>query len=109
MPAHNHEIEEAIEIVRSLLHEAHTTFDGEYYTFDNAPSDPKPVQDNLPILVGTGSPRMLRITARHAQEWNTWGDLAMATERRTAFLAACERAGADPAAKTTSVQALVWK
>lgn len=100
--------EEAIEIVRSLLGQDRTTFAGSIYTILDAPADPKPVQSPLPILVGTGSPRMLRITARFADEWNTWGDVAMATERRAAFVAACEAVGADPSRKWSSVQALVF-
>ena len=100
--------EEAITIIRSLLDEDLTDFHGTYYDLTGAPSDPSPVQTPLPILVGTGGNRMMRITATYAQEWNTWGDLAMATERRTAFSAACDRADVDPATKTTSVQALVF-
>ena len=37
---------------------------GEYYTFIDAPADPKPVQSPLPILVGTGGPRMCLSIAR---------------------------------------------
>lgn len=100
--------EEAIQIVRSLLGQDRTTFAGAIYTILDAPADPKPVQSPLPILVGTGGPRMLRITARFADEWNTWGDVATATERRRAFVDACESVGADPTRKRSSVQALVF-
>ena len=99
--------EESIQIVRSLLDNDRTTFEGEFYRFGDAPSDPKPVQETLPILVGTGSPRMLRITCRHAQEWNTWGAPDLAAEVRERFLAACDDVGTDPASMRTSVQALV--
>ncbi len=99
---------EAIEITRSLLDDEHTSFDGEFYKFIEAPCDPKPIQAKLPILVGTGSPRMLRITARHAQEWNTWGAPGLAAERREAFVEACLAVGTDPASIHTSVQALVF-
>lgn len=100
--------EEAIQICRSLLDEDRTTFAGEYYTITDAPSDPSPVQERLPILVGTGGSRMLRITARHAQEWNTWGAPALAGEKRSDFEAACERVGVDPGSLATSVQALFF-
>lgn len=100
--------EEAIQVMRSLLDEPRTTFHGSHYTITDAPADPKPVRSPLPILVGTGGPRMLRITARHADEWNTWGTVATATERRAAFVRACESCGVDPATKWTSVQALVF-
>ena len=50
---------------------------------------------------------MLRITARHADEWNTWGTVEGAAERYAAFEQACESVGVDRADKWTSVQALV--
>jgi alkanesulfonate monooxygenase SsuD/methylene tetrahydromethanopterin reductase-like flavin-dependent oxidoreductase (luciferase family) len=99
--------DEAIQIVRALLSDARTTFHGSVYTVDNAPADPKPVQSPLPLLVGTGSPRMLRITARHADEWNTWGAPPLARQRRDGLLAACEAVRRDPATVWSSVNALV--
>jgi probable F420-dependent oxidoreductase len=100
--------DEAIQIVRSLLNEERTTFHGEYYDVTDAPCDPKPVQSPLPILVGTGSPRMLRITARHADEWNTWGGPDMAGAALARLRTACEQVGRDPATIRTSAQALVF-
>ncbi len=100
--------EEAIQITRSMLDCEHTTFNGSIYTVTDAPCDPKPVQDQLPILVGTGGPRMCRITARHAQEWNTWGAPEMSGRARDTFNTACEQVGVDPTSKHTSVQALFF-
>ena len=100
--------EESIQIVRSLLDNEHTDFAGDFYNFTNAPCDPKPVQAKLPILVGTGSPRMCRITARHAQEWNTWGAPEMASGRRETYTAACEAVDVDPSSLHTSVQAMFF-
>ena len=100
--------EESIEIVRSMLDEDRTTFSGRFYDITDAPCEPRPVQERLPILVGTGSPRMLDITARFAQEWNTWGAPDLAADRRRVFVDACETAGTDPASLHTSVQALVF-
>ena len=98
--------EEAIGIIHSMLTEDSTTFHGEFYDITDAPCDPKPVQSPLPLLVGTRGPRMLRIAARHASEWNAWGvpDLAA---RRTELLEACEKAGRAPATMWTSVNALI--
>ena len=98
--------EEAIAIVRSMLADDTTTFAGEFYDFTDAPADPKPVQAPLPLLVGTRGPRMLRITARHANEWNTWHapDLA---DRIQALAEACEKTGRDPATMSRSVNALI--
>jgi alkanesulfonate monooxygenase SsuD/methylene tetrahydromethanopterin reductase-like flavin-dependent oxidoreductase (luciferase family) len=49
---------------------------------------------------------MLRITARHASEWNTWQapDLA---DRCRGLREACEKTGRDPATVWTSVNALI--
>jgi probable F420-dependent oxidoreductase len=99
--------EEAIQIIRSLLSQESTTFHGAYYEITDAPCDPKPIQSPLPLLVGTSSPRMLRITARHADEWNTWGDPETAAFRRAALMEACHKVGRDPATMWTSVNAVV--
>ena len=100
--------EEAIEIVRRLLDEGRTTFSGTHYEIVDAPSDPKPVQARLPILVGTSGPRMCRITATHAQEWNTWGGPDEAAPKLATFLNACERVEVDPDTIAKSVQALFF-
>ncbi len=100
--------DEAIQIIRSLLNDERTDFHGEYYDITDAPADPKPVQSPLPILVGTGSPRMLRITARHADEWNTWGGPDMASGALDKLHTACEDVGRDPSTIRKSAQALVF-
>jgi probable F420-dependent oxidoreductase len=97
--------EEAIQIVRSMLSQDTTTFHGACYDITDAPCDPKPVQSPLPLLVGTRSPRMLAITARHADQWNTWGTPEQAAVGRAALVEACGRAGRDPATMWTSVNA----
>ncbi len=100
--------EEAIQITRSLLDTDRTNFDGSFYQITDAPSDPKPIQETLPILVSTGGPRMCRITARHAQEWNTWGAPEMAGSAREVFEKACAAVDVDPASMHTSVQSLIF-
>jgi alkanesulfonate monooxygenase SsuD/methylene tetrahydromethanopterin reductase-like flavin-dependent oxidoreductase (luciferase family) len=100
--------DEAIQIIRSLLANERTDFSGEYYEIIDAPADPKPVQSPLPILVGTGSPRMLRITARHADEWNTWGAPDMAGGALEKLHTACEQVDRDPSTIWKSTQALVF-
>ncbi len=100
--------EESIQIIKSLLANDHTTFKGNFYEFTDAPCEPKPLQSPLPIAVGTGSPRMLKITARHATDWNTWGAPELAAERHADFVGACESVGVDATAKHTSVQAMFF-
>jgi alkanesulfonate monooxygenase SsuD/methylene tetrahydromethanopterin reductase-like flavin-dependent oxidoreductase (luciferase family) len=50
---------------------------------------------------------MLRITARHATEWNTWGTPEQAAVHRAALIETCHEVGRDPATMRTSVNALV--
>jgi probable F420-dependent oxidoreductase len=99
--------EEAITIVRSMLAQDSTTFHGEFYQITDAPCDPKPVQSPLPVLVGTRGRRMLRITARHADEWNAWGVPEQAAVHRAALMEACDKTGRDPATMRTSVNAFI--
>ena len=100
--------EEAIEITSLMLSQERVTFAGKHFTITNAPCEPKPVQSPLPILVGTGGPRMLRITARYAQEWNTWGPPSGAGVVMKNLVTACEKEGRDPATIHKSVQALFF-
>ncbi len=48
---------EAIQVVRSLLHDERTNIDGTWYHLTDAPFEPKRGGDHpVPLLVGTGSP-----------------------------------------------------
>ena len=98
--------EEAIQIVSMMLSQDRTNFDGEHFTIRDAPCEPRPVQSTLPILVGTGGPRMLRIVARHAQEWNTWGPPGDTAPIVAKLNEACENEGRDPSTVHRSVQGL---
>lgn len=102
---------EAIEAVQRLLRAPDGTavdLRGTHFTLAAAPLSPRPVGERLPVLVGTGSRRMLRLTARWADEWNTWGDPEQVRIRTDAFLAACDREDRDPGTVRRSVQALVF-
>ena len=54
------------------------------------------------------SPRMLRITAQHAQDWNTWGVPELAADRRSVFAESCCAADTDPDSMHSCVQALIF-
>jgi F420-dependent oxidoreductase-like protein len=99
--------EEACTIVRSLLDEDRTTFDGNFYQIRNAPNDPKPVQRRLPLLVGGGGERVvLRIAALHGSEWNTWGTPEVMNHKSRVLDRHCEEVGRDPDDIWRSAQAL---
>ena len=99
---------EAIEITSRMLSQDRVSFAGKHFTIIDTPCEPKPVQSPLPILVGTGGPRMLRLTARFAQEWNTWGPPEGAGEVMQKLREACDKEGRDIKTMRKSVQALFF-
>lgn len=101
--------EEAIQIIRLMLSQDRTTFSGRHFQITDAACQPSPIQKPLPLLVGTGGPRMSKITARHADQWNTWGHVDEASRRIAALNQACESVGRDPVSIHRSVQALFFK
>ncbi|KKF02434.1 LLM class flavin-dependent oxidoreductase [Mycolicibacterium obuense] len=98
---------EGLAVISGLLTHETTTFDGQYYHLADALCEPKPTQSPLPLLVGGTGPRMLRLIARHAHEWNQWSSPGGFSERSAALDAACEKDGRDPATVWRSTQALV--
>jgi probable F420-dependent oxidoreductase len=91
--------DEALQIMMPLLRGERVSFTGEYHRADDAVLMPPP-ERHLPILIAGVRPRMLRLTARYADAWNTawYGD---PDERLTQQLAAMRDAldaeGRDPA------------
>lgn len=64
-------LDEAAPLIRSMLTEERTTFDGRFFRADDASCLPMPIQERLPIWIGgVGEKRTLRTVARHADGWN---------------------------------------
>jgi alkanesulfonate monooxygenase SsuD/methylene tetrahydromethanopterin reductase-like flavin-dependent oxidoreductase (luciferase family) len=61
---------EALEIIARLLRGERVTFDGRYYAVSEAALTPAPAR-TIPVLVAAKLPRMLRLTVRWADAWNT--------------------------------------
>lgn len=102
-------LEEACVVITSMLREPRTTLDGVHYQITDAPCDPKPVQDRLPLLVGgRGERRTMRIAARYADEWNAWSTPEDFRRMVGILERHCADAGRDPAAITRSTQAMVY-
>lgn len=99
------QLEEALSIVRSLLHDEETSFSGEFYEVEGAVCAPKPLNPDLRIWVGgRGKQRTPKIAARHADGFNMpYLSPASVRDRLDRLEAACEAAGRDPAAIETSV------
>jgi alkanesulfonate monooxygenase SsuD/methylene tetrahydromethanopterin reductase-like flavin-dependent oxidoreductase (luciferase family) len=98
---------EGLEVITGLLSAPTTTVDGRYYQLTDAICEPKPVQSPVPLLVGASGPRMLRLVARYAQEWNQWSAPGEFGKTSAVLDAACEKEGRDPATVWRSTQAVV--
>ena len=99
-------LEEAVPLIRSLLSQERTTFQGRFFRTENASCLPRPVGGrHLPIWVGgKGEKRTLRIAARHADGWNA----AYISPRHFARLNTtldnwCDVEGRDPAVIERSI------
>jgi alkanesulfonate monooxygenase SsuD/methylene tetrahydromethanopterin reductase-like flavin-dependent oxidoreductase (luciferase family) len=62
---------EALGIIAPLLRGERVTFHGEYYDVDDCLLDPQPRGD-LPLWLGSNSPRMLGIGLPVVDAWNVW-------------------------------------
>jgi alkanesulfonate monooxygenase SsuD/methylene tetrahydromethanopterin reductase-like flavin-dependent oxidoreductase (luciferase family) len=96
-------------VIKSLWTQERTDFDGRYYKMRGAVANPKPVQRPYPpIWIGAGGPSTLKLTARHADVWNTSGaDLSSvksAVDRSQQLDQACAAIGRDPGEIRRSVQ-----
>src|SRR5262245_55014551 len=100
--------EEALQILRPLLRDGRVDFEGTYYSArdcEDLPRGPRPA--GPPLMIGAEGPRMLELTARYADLWNTGYTGAPGTmaARLAKLRAACAEVGRDPA--TIGVTALV--
>ncbi len=101
--------EEATQIIVSMLREPRTTFDGKYFQVKDAPNQPRPVQEKLPILIGGGGEkRTMKIAARYADEWNSWTSPDVLAHKVGVLHKHCADLGRDPAEIKVSTQALVF-
>ena len=56
------------------------------------------MQDPLPLLIGGGGEKVtLKITAKYADEWNHWGNVAMMEYKGAILDAHCADVGRNPA------------
>lgn len=94
--------EDAIAIVSDMLRTGTSTHEGRFYSTRDAvnlPRGPRAETGGPPILIGTKSPRMLRLAAQYADAWNTdWHHSASEIVGMIETLEqACRDVGRDPA------------
>lgn len=107
-------LEEAVQIAHLLMSEERAEFKGRYYELDEAAFQPASVQrPRIPILIAAHRPRMIRLAARYADQWDTFPELrGTATdgvddsvgERIARFEAECRMVGRDP----STVRRSLW-
>jgi F420-dependent oxidoreductase-like protein len=98
-------LEEACEVIHGLFKEKRATFDGRFYQLVDAPMEPK---GTVPLLIGGGGEKVtLRIVARWADEWNTWGTPDVLAAKGAVLERHCEAIGRDPSEISRSAQVIV--
>jgi alkanesulfonate monooxygenase SsuD/methylene tetrahydromethanopterin reductase-like flavin-dependent oxidoreductase (luciferase family) len=101
-------LDESADICRRLLDGERVTVDEGRYRIDDLELLPPPLQEHVPMVIGGGGEKKtLRVVAKHADIWNTFGSLET-VERKVRILGEhCEAVGRDPAAIQLTVGAQV--
>jgi probable F420-dependent oxidoreductase len=100
--------EEALQIIRPLLREGRVNFDGKYYQARDCEIRPVgPRAGGPPLMIGSFGNRMLNLTAKYADLWNTGylGQPETLDTPRRELLEACRESGRDPG--TLGVTAMI--
>jgi len=72
---------EFVELVDLLLRNEVTSYHGRYYQCVDAETIPRPVQrPRPPLTIAAHGPKMLRVAARFADGWSSWGGYDVHTE-----------------------------
>ena len=91
-------LDEAAQVIRLLLRQETTTYDGRHYRLVDARCEPKPVQQPAPPLGigGSGEKRTLRTVARWADHWNySGGDVTELRHKLEVLRRHCDEVGRD--------------
>lgn len=97
--------DEFLTVLRSMLDNEVTTFEGTHYHAAGASMSPRWVQSpSPPLVIGAIGPKMIGLAARYADVWNTMGGRNVSPDQAEAdtrdrvrlFEEACHLAGRDP-------------
>ena len=91
-------MDEAARVLRLLLDQPVSTFEGKHYRLKDAVAEPKPLQRRLPILIGGGGEqKTLRTVARYADYWHGHGTPEVIRHKLDVLAAHCVEVGRDVA------------
>jgi alkanesulfonate monooxygenase SsuD/methylene tetrahydromethanopterin reductase-like flavin-dependent oxidoreductase (luciferase family) len=103
---------EGVQIIVSLLREGRADFEGEFHRakdLEQRPRGPRP--GAIPLMIGAGGPKMLRLAAQHADIWSWYATESSLPEAFEPLLrdvdAACEEIGRDPTTLGRSIGVFV--
>lgn len=105
-------LDEAAQVLRLLLTQETSSFDGQHYRLVDARCEPKPVQRPLPPLGigGSGEQRTLRTVARWADHWNySGGDVAELRHKLEVLRRHCDEVGRDVDEIVVSASVSLWE
>ncbi|MBX3083662.1 MAG: TIGR03560 family F420-dependent LLM class oxidoreductase [Anaerolineae bacterium] len=93
------QLEEGIQVIRSLWTNETSSFHGQHYQLENARCDPKPVQRPTPTIWvgGQGEKVTLRIVAQHADGWDMdMAEIGQYKRKLDILNEHCAKFGRDP-------------
>lgn len=102
--------EEALQIIVPLVRDGQVDFQGQYYSANKCEIRPRgPRPQGPPILIASSGPRMLKLTAQYADQWNTawFGTVDRIAESRARLGEACQIVGRDPNTLAVTVGVMV--
>ncbi|CAG0980968.1 partial Alkanesulfonate monooxygenase, partial [Gammaproteobacteria bacterium] len=91
------QMEDAIQLVKTMWREPRATYHGKYFRVENAILEPKPVQKpHPPIMIGGGGEQLtLRAVARHGDACNIFGDPATVKKKFDVLRRHCDKVERD--------------
>lgn len=96
------QLDEALHIIKAMWTQDTAAFEGRHHHIRGARCDPRP--DPIPkIMIGAFKPKMLRLAATYADEWNVSStSIERYRQLASGFERACAEVGRDPASISRS-------